>query len=82
MKFKLKKNVLKYIKNKSDKFKDAENLFLYGWFDTPNEEVEVEIVYKDSILNKTLKVKNSNIRGLYINIFKINLYNYDFEEGV
>lgn len=82
MKFKLKKNVLKYIKNKSDKFKDAENLFLYGWFDTPNEEVEVEIVYKDSILNKTLKVKYSNIRGLYINIFKINLYNYDFEEGV
>lgn len=82
MKFKLKKNVLKYIKNKSDKFKDAENLFLYGWFDTPNEEVEVEIVYKDSILNKTLKVRHSNIRGLYINIFKINLYNYDFEEGV
>lgn len=82
MKFKLKKNVLKYIKNKSDKFKDAENLFLYGWFDTPNEEVEVEIVYKDSILNKTLKVKYSNIRGLYINIFKLNLYNYDFEEGV
>lgn len=82
MKFKLKKNVLKYIKNKSEKFKDVENLFLYGWFDTPNEEVEVEIIFKDFDLKKTLKVKYSNIRGLYINIFKINLFDYDFEEGV
>lgn len=66
MKFKLKKNVLKYIKNKSDNFKDAENLFLYGWFDTPNEEVEVEIIFKDSILNKTLKVKYSRFIYKYI----------------
>lgn len=82
MNFKLKKNVLKYIKNKSEKFKDVENLFLYGWFDTPNEEVEVEIIFKDFNLKKTLKVKYSSIRGLYINIFKIKLFNYEFEEGV
>lgn len=81
MNFKLKKNVLKYIKNKSEKFKDTENIFLYGWFDTPNEEVEVEIIFKDSILNKTLKVKYSNIRGLYIKLFNVNLYHYDFEES-
>ena len=81
MNFKLKKNVLKYIKNKSEKFKDTENIFLYGWFDTPNEEVEVEIVYKDSILNKTLKVRHSNLRGFYIKLFNVTLYHYDFEES-
>lgn len=80
MKFVLKKNILKHIKSKSEKFKDAEDLFLYGWFDTPNEEVEVEIIFKNSILNKTLKVRKSNSRGFYINIFKTTLYYYDFEK--
>lgn len=82
MKFVLKKNILKHIKSKSEKFKDAEDLFLYGWFDTPNEEVEVEIIFKNSVLNKTLKVRKSNSRGFYINIFKITLYYYDFETGI
>lgn len=82
MKFILKKNILKHIKNKSEKFKDIEDLFLYGWFDTPNEEVEVEIILKNSILNKTLKVRKSNSRGFYINIFKTTLYYYDFETGM
>lgn len=80
MKFILKKNILKHLINKSEKFKDAEDLFLYGWFDTPNEEVEVEIIFKNSILNKTLKVRKFS-RGLYINIFKITLYYYDFEKA-
>lgn len=80
MKFILKKNILKHLINKSEKFKDIEDLFLYGWFDTPNEEVEVEIIFKNSVLNKTLKVRKSNSRGFYINIFKTTLYYYDFEK--
>lgn len=80
MKFILKKNILKYLINKSEKFKDIEDLFLYGWFDTPNEEVEVEIIFKNSVLNKTLKVRKLNSRGFYINIFKTTLYYYDFEK--